>query len=174
MFCPPANSTAVFIHLPSPVQSQPSTLFAFSQSSERKKRTGGREDIRRNTFELSARNREYFTRCIIWLDVPSFRGIYDRASLQRFGTAFLHIVQNSILPPLSRCLVFEISSSSHMRRTRRHVSFGDAATWGDLPAECRAREVSTLMQLYVYEVPEIPDDIFAIACTARPLRWLLG
>jgi len=57
---------------------------------------------------------------------------------ERFGT-MLYIVQNSLLSPLFRFLVLEISSSSnaHMRHTRRHVSFGDAATWGDLPAGCR-------------------------------------
>lgn len=56
MFCPPANYYRIYIHLPSPVQSQLFTLFPFLQSSERKKRTGKREDIRRNTFKLSAGN----------------------------------------------------------------------------------------------------------------------
>lgn len=37
-----------------------------------------------------------------------------------------------------RSLAHEISLSSHMRRTRRHVFVGEAATRANLPARCRS------------------------------------
>lgn len=59
------------------------------ESGRGRKRTGNGRKTRgyyaQYSFGLVAgieTEREYFTRCIIWLDVPSFREIYDRASLR--------------------------------------------------------------------------------------------
>lgn len=121
VFCPPVPelSPYLFIFLPRYIQSQLSTLFAFPQSSERKKRTGGKEDIRRNTFKLSARNRVgifYEMYNLAGCTVVS-RNLRSRklTSDRRFGIAS-HIVQNSILPPL---FPSPLSSKYPPRRGRR-------------------------------------------------------
>lgn len=47
---------------------------------------------------LRARNQaEYFMQCIIWLDVPLFRRIYDRASLHR-GSLSVQLASASRFP----------------------------------------------------------------------------
>lgn len=125
--------------------------------------------------------RKYFTRCIIWLDVPSFRGIYDRASLRWTSISVQRSTSNSEFYPPSVILV-PCPRKYPPRQTRTCGARGGTCPLVTLQLEeiCRqdvvgrARGVSTLMQLYVYEVPEISGDIFAIACTVRPLRWLLG
>lgn len=133
MFSSRASSTVVFIHLPFPAQSQLSTLFAFSQSNERKKRTGGRQDIRRNTFELSARKRAG-----ILYEMYNLAGctVVSRNLRSRKPTAFRYSAPHRskfyppsvIRVPCPRSVLLVGRRAAHMRRTRRHVSFGDAAT----------------------------------------------
>lgn len=113
-----------------------------------------------HTKYFRARNRaEYFMQCIIWLDVPSFREIYDRASLP-VGPVFRYAREcftsplgfyfpsvNPVPYPRNILAVKYVCMYMYARHTRRHVSVGDAATWVNLPARCRAR--FPLMQLYV-------------------------
>jgi len=60
-------------------------LFPCLQSEE--ERTSEKERILRKILSgcRLETGQEYFTRCIIWLDIPSFREIYDRASLRQTG-----------------------------------------------------------------------------------------
>lgn len=152
----------LFIHPPSLIQSQLPTLSSSLQSSETNKSRNRPEEKRilSHTKYFRARNRaEYFMQCIIWLDVPSFREIYDRASLP-VGSIFRYAREcftsplgfyfpsvNPVPYPRNILAVKYVCMYMYARHTRRHVSVGDAATWANLPARCRAR--FPLMQLYV-------------------------
>lgn len=139
LFCPPTTTAFIYrIFLP---RYNPSFPLSSLSRSERKK---PEEDIRKyNTFKLSARN---------WVGI--FYEMYNlagctvvlrnlRSRKPHIGPVFRYSVPLSfkILSSLRAtpvpCPRISSSSDAHMRRTRRHVSFGDAATWGDLPVECR-------------------------------------
>lgn len=103
MFFLPANYYRIYIHLPSPVQSQ-----RFPPSSPSYSRMKGGSGLEREKISgeilsscLLETRRKYFTRCIIWLDVPSFRGIYDRARLRWTSISVQRSTSNSKFYPPS-------------------------------------------------------------------------
>lgn len=177
--CSVLPRTAVFIHPPFPGTIP--ALHSLRFPADKWKEETNRREILGEILSgcLLEAGREYLTSCIIRLDVPSFREIYDRAGLRRtrvvrvqHSTSFKILSSLRYFSPLS----FEISSSSgaHMRRTRRHVSFGDAATWGDVPAECRRSRAWSFRRNTVIRLRGSRNTGATYLRSHVPLGWLLG